>query len=658
MWHVRDCVKTAYLQRRTLWLARTRSAAAEEANRPILRHIYLQRCLRDLGLLAADATINGVYSAATRTAISKWQQAHSRDVTGILGDADAAALDADFRGQQSVGAAVTAPNPSTSINPPSSPATLPLVETPDNRALIHGDDDDILVLLNVGPAARIALNVRGEPVFPPGTLDICVLGGQSLPFDAVDAVESTVLVYGLRVDLSKSAACPSNMLDRADVLIGSRAALRRTDRVILDRLIADYVARKLDLRTIILASDLRTARDHRAEAARKNQAYLADPNAPGWGALLINNNSQRICGVSAPKSVADAVIDKSRRTLALEIGQRLQPGMQWMDADSAFIAARRSACRIIIGKATELAPFMAALDRDKISHSLSSEWIIPPPSSSKLVTSASSSLEVNDDNRWLVGGSPKDFLVLVQWGPAAPYASANSLGEPVFVNGKATICDVGKIDDPDALQQLTKTFKSYQLQMEVDKADMCNPVEISTYDLLFGTREDFLRLPRSAIDWLIDGTKNRNLAKPYRISADQLQRMREEREAAQANTEMRPANLGKPAVADDAVGGISIPTQLGALVVFLVIGCGAAYFTYRRFRHRKENVRLNEQELSVGAKGVVSLPIVNGQGKVRLGGRVWLADGPNLPAGTQVIVKSVHGMRITVETVNSNIPNV
>jgi inner membrane protein len=51
----------------------------------------------------------------------------------------------------------------------------------------------------------------------------------------------------------------------------------------------------------------------------------------------------------------------------------------------------------------------------------------------------------------------------------------------------------------------------------------------------------------------------------------------------------------------------------------------------------------------IGAQGVVCLPIVNGQGKVRLADSVWLTDGPNLPEGTHVIVKSVHETRITVE---------
>jgi membrane protein implicated in regulation of membrane protease activity len=55
--------------------------------------------------------------------------------------------------------------------------------------------------------------------------------------------------------------------------------------------------------------------------------------------------------------------------------------------------------------------------------------------------------------------------------------------------------------------------------------------------------------------------------------------------------------------------------------------------------------------LTVGAHGVVCSNIQNGEGKVRLGDTVWLAEGPNLPEGTSVVVKSVRGARVVVDLV-------
>jgi len=98
---------------------------------------------------------------------------------------------------------------------------------------------------------------------------------------------------------------------------------------------------------------------------------------------------------------------------------------------------------------------------------------------------------------------------------------------------------------------------------------------------------------------------------------------------------------------------LSLSAQIGAFAVLSAISCGVGYFVYRRFNQPKEAGPLNQRNLlMIGAQGVVCVDIVNGQGKVRLGDSVWLATGPNLPEGTQVIVKSAQGTRIIVEAVN------
>jgi uncharacterized protein YecT (DUF1311 family) len=85
---LRNCVKNAYEAQRTVWVLRLASPFSEEANRPIERHIALQRALQQLGFLPADAVIDGVYGSGTRDAISQWQRSQNRNTTGVLGDAD------------------------------------------------------------------------------------------------------------------------------------------------------------------------------------------------------------------------------------------------------------------------------------------------------------------------------------------------------------------------------------------------------------------------------------------------------------------------------------------------------------------------------------------------------------------------------------------
>ncbi|WP_264715185.1 peptidoglycan-binding domain-containing protein [Limobrevibacterium gyesilva] len=81
-----------YDRQRTVWLSLLRGPAADEANRSPGENIAAQRKLQELGLLPAEALIDGVFGTATRTAISSWQQKAGRPVTGFIGQADASAL--------------------------------------------------------------------------------------------------------------------------------------------------------------------------------------------------------------------------------------------------------------------------------------------------------------------------------------------------------------------------------------------------------------------------------------------------------------------------------------------------------------------------------------------------------------------------------------
>lgn len=51
----------------------------------------------------------------------------------------------------------------------------------------------------------------------------------------------------------------------------------------------------------------------------------------------------------------------------------------------------------------------------------------------------------------------------------------------------------------------------------------------------------------------------------------------------------------------------------------------------------------------VGRRVVVEDAIVNGRGRVRVGDTLWLAEGPDAPTGSQVIIKSAHGTVLRVD---------
>lgn len=89
-----SCLARAYERQRAAWLSRLSGPAADEARRPIERHVALQSLLRDKGFLPSAARIDGVYGSATRSAISAWQRANNLPVSSFLGDTDASMLDA------------------------------------------------------------------------------------------------------------------------------------------------------------------------------------------------------------------------------------------------------------------------------------------------------------------------------------------------------------------------------------------------------------------------------------------------------------------------------------------------------------------------------------------------------------------------------------
>ena len=103
--------------------------------------------------------------------------------------------------------------------------------------------------------------------------------------------------------------------------------------------------------------------------------------------------------------------------------------------------------------------------------------------------------------------------------------------------------------------------------------------------------------------------------------------------------------------AADAAWGLTVAAQIGGFAVASALSCGGGYFVYRGIdRHRREDTPLNQRNRAmVGARGVVCEEFVNGRGKVRLGDSVWLAQGPDLGAGTLVVVRSVSGTSVVVD---------
>jgi membrane protein implicated in regulation of membrane protease activity len=107
--------------------------------------------------------------------------------------------------------------------------------------------------------------------------------------------------------------------------------------------------------------------------------------------------------------------------------------------------------------------------------------------------------------------------------------------------------------------------------------------------------------------------------------------------------------------AADAVYHLSITAQIITMISASSASCFVGYCAYRHVdRRQPDATALNQREmLLIGARGVVCSEITHGEGKVRLGDTVWLAEGPDLPAGTAIVVRSVRRARVQVRSVET-----
>ncbi|MEO5625435.1 MAG: NfeD family protein [Dokdonella sp.] len=96
----------------------------------------------------------------------------------------------------------------------------------------------------------------------------------------------------------------------------------------------------------------------------------------------------------------------------------------------------------------------------------------------------------------------------------------------------------------------------------------------------------------------------------------------------------------------------SLPA-IAQAVLFALLALASCLVYWRYIRplaeQRDDQPLLNRRgKKLVGERFVLIEPIVNGRGKVKVGDGQWLAEGPDLPAGSEVEVVAVDGTALKV----------
>jgi len=92
-------------------------------------------------------------------------------------------------------------------------------------------------------------------------------------------------------------------------------------------------------------------------------------------------------------------------------------------------------------------------------------------------------------------------------------------------------------------------------------------------------------------------------------------------------------------------------TQAVLFVALALISCYVYWhFVRGAAGETSDQPRLNRRaEQHIGKRYVLDTAIVNGRGKVKVGDSSWLAEGPDLPAGSEVEVIAADGSALKVQ---------
>lgn len=98
---------------------------------------------------------------------------------------------------------------------------------------------------------------------------------------------------------------------------------------------------------------------------------------------------------------------------------------------------------------------------------------------------------------------------------------------------------------------------------------------------------------------------------------------------------------------------LPVAVQLASFAVLSVLLVLASRRFLTRYPLKSDHPTLNQRGASyIGSIFAVEQDIRNGRGKVRVGDSVWLAEGEDAVAGTQVRVTGVNGSALVVERID------
>jgi inner membrane protein len=95
---------------------------------------------------------------------------------------------------------------------------------------------------------------------------------------------------------------------------------------------------------------------------------------------------------------------------------------------------------------------------------------------------------------------------------------------------------------------------------------------------------------------------------------------------------------------------LGLNAQLGLFAILAVVALGIAFYLRRRGKLDTSEIAVNRGAARfIGTRATLDQPIVDGAGRMHLGDTVWAVKGPDLPAGSHVVVVGMEGSTLLVK---------
>ncbi|ESX09973.1 hypothetical protein X768_16655 [Mesorhizobium sp. LSJC265A00] len=241
--------------------------------------------------------------------------------------------------------------------------------TESNKVLLRGGLDDVVVLYNVGPEAPSLLKtLSGEFSFTKNEAWICLFGVENTP--ALEKVLHGALdpLGGKTIHINRE--CGQTDINQADLFFVQRKKFVEAKPSFAVAYLEAIEAKSLRPFDGINFADLKRRMDQDQAFAAQIAADVERGSRLGYGGIILDNKSTRICGVieGEPK-VHTATIDKLAEFASIPKAEA-----HISNVDTAYQDVRHDKCRILYGSSNTLKAVTEALARDSVDFAYAPIW--------------------------------------------------------------------------------------------------------------------------------------------------------------------------------------------------------------------------------------------------------------------------------------------